>query len=88
MAITQKHKRKILALFRNIMGLIRQKSRISVKQIQKLLGLQIWISTVFRVAREFLTSSCDVIRAVGHKAYFNTRKNEQLVNRLVFDLSF
>ena len=70
------------------MGMLRRKVGIRVKQIQRLLGLQIWISTVFRVAREFLTSSCDILRVVGCKSFFHPKQNEHLVKRLVFDLKF
>ena len=74
-AVTQKHKRKLLAIFSNIMGMIRRGLFIPIKQIQKLLGLQIWISTVFRVVREFPTSSCDVLRTLGTNSRFDTRNN-------------
>ena len=87
-AVTQKHKRKLLAIFSNIMGMIRRELVIPIKQIQRLLGLQIWISTVFRVAREFLTSSCDVLRSLGNKTGFDTSNNPLLVKRLMFDISF
>ena len=53
-----------------------------------MLGLQIWISTVFRVARQFLTSTCDLLRLVGTKAYFYPRKHAGLTSRIVFDLKF
>ena len=40
----------------------RKNQRIAIKSIKKMLGLQIWISTVFREARQFLMSSCDSLR--------------------------
>lgn len=59
-----------------------------------MLGLQIWISTVFRITRQFLTSLCDALRIVlcpydgGEGSYFFPRKHKHLVNRLLFDLKF
>ena len=59
-----------------------------------MLGLQIWISTVFRIARQFLTSLCDALRIVtfphdkGRSNYFYPRKHKHVVNRILFDLKF
>ena len=59
-----------------------------------MLGLQIWISTVFRITRQFLTSLCDVLRSVlgpndeGPGWFFYPRKHKRLVNRVLFDLKF
>ena len=66
----------------------RKKQRISVESIQKMLGLQIWISTVFRVARQFLTSVCDILRITSGCCYFFPRKHQALVARAVQDLTF
>ena len=67
---------------------IRKKSRIAIREIQRLLGLQIWISTVFRVTRQFLTSICDILRNAGRSSFFYPRKYPVLVKRLLFDLKF
>ena len=59
-----------------------------------MLGLQIWISTVFRVARQFLTSTCVALGEVNEdhrvkrRRYFYPRKNRKLVGRILFDLKF
>ena len=69
---------------------IRKKGSISIRSIQKLLGLQIWISTVFRVARQFLTSTCDILRVTSRDGgtQFLPVKHAQLVKRVVFDFKF
>ena len=72
--VTQKHKQKIIEFFNRILKVIRTRGRILVTEIQRMLGLQIWISTVFRVARQFLTSICDILRNTGQKDYFYPRK--------------
>ena len=54
--VTQKHRRKITAYFKNFLVAARKNERLSVRGVQRTLGLKIWISTVFRVARQFLTS--------------------------------
>ena len=62
--------------------------------MQKMLGLQIWISTVFRITRQFLTSLCDVLRIAyrpdggGQGSYFFPRKHRSRVGRVLFDLKF
>ena len=86
--ITQRHQQKITVFFNRFLGAIRRKGDIPIRNIQKMLGLQIWISTVFRVARQFLTSICDILREAGQKRFFHPRKQPQLVNRLIFDLKF
>ena len=86
--VTQKHKQKIMGFFDRILKVIRTRGRILVTEIQRTLGLQIWISTVFRVARQFLTSICDILRNTGRRDYFYPRKYPHLVKRLVFDLKF
>ena len=62
--ISKKHKQKILGFFSSFAKNANEGRRIRVRGIQKMLGLQIWISTVFRIARQFLTSLCDVLRSV------------------------
>ena len=86
--ITEKHSRKILSFFDQFLSAVRQKRNIAVKRLQKMLGLQIWISTAFRIARQFLTSLCDIIRVAGDCRYFQPRKFPGLVSRAVRDLSF
>ena len=69
--VTKKHRDRIHAFFDGFLVAVRKKQRIAVKRLQKMLGLQIWISTVFRIARQFLTSICDAIRALGQgQKYF------------------
>ena len=87
-SVTTKHCRKIVAFFNRTLMIIRKSGRIVVKDLQKMLGLQIWISTVFRVARQFLTSICDLMRVVGDNTYFYPKRHEKLVARVVFDLKF
>ena len=86
--VTQKHRRKITVFFDNFLVAARKKQRISVRSIQRMLGLQIWISTVFRVARQFITSICDILRVSGDQEYFYPRRHIVLVARAVRDLSF
>ena len=90
-SITAKHKRKILSFFNRVILCARKNGRIPVKDIQRMLGFQIWICTVFRVARQFLSSTCDVIR-LAHPAqlrkFFFPRKHPVLTARLLFDLKF
>ena len=94
MAMTIKHRTKVLTFFNKFVVGARKGGRILVRDLQRMLGLQIWISTVFRVARQFLTSICDAIRgALGdqpqrHKRYFYPRKHRKLVERILFDLKF
>ena len=68
--------------------IVRKEGRLLAKDIQRMLGLQIWISTVFRVARQFLTSTCDLLRVVGSNVYFYPRRHTSLVARIVVDLKF
>ena len=85
-----KHRRKITAFFDQFILTIRKNGRIAIKRIQKMLGLMIWISTVFRVARQFFTSTCDVIRSsnIAGSEFLFPRKERALVMRFVFDLKF
>ena len=71
--ITEKHTRKILSFFDQFLAAVRRKQSISLKRIQKMLGLQIWISTAFRIARLFLTTICDIVRVSGCSGYFRPR---------------
>ena len=87
-SVTKKHRSRIIVFFDNFLVAARKKQRISVKSIQKMLGLQIWISTVFRVARQFLTSVCDILRITSACCYFYPRKHQALVARAVQDLTF
>ena len=51
LSVTNKHSRKIIDYFNRFLMIVRKQDRIRIKEIQKMLGLQIWISAVFRVAR-------------------------------------
>ena len=86
--ITQKHRRKIATYFDNFLAAARKRERLSIRGIQRMLGLQIWISVVFRVARQFLTSICDILKVSGTRQHFCPRKHPQLVARAVQDLAF
>ena len=88
--ITMKHRRKIISFFDRLLSSVRKNGRIPVSQIQKMLGLQIQISTVFRVARQFITSTCDVLRKCTQFKFrfLFPRKEKELVARLVVDLKF
>ena len=70
------------------MTTVRSNGRIRIRELQKMLGLQIWISTVFRVLRQFLTSTCEVLRISKTRSFFYPRKHQDLVRRLVFDLKW
>ena len=87
-SITRKHKRKMAVYFDNFLVAARKKERLSARVIQRMLGLQIWISTVFRVARQFLTSMCDILKITGAIGFFYPRKHPHLVGRAVRDLAF
>ena len=86
--VTQKHRSRVSNFFDQFLIAARKNQRISIKSIQKMLGLQIWISTVFRVARQFLTSVCDLLRVTYSGTYFYPRKHPALVARTVKDLKF
>ena len=64
-SITTKHSRRVVAFFNRFLMLIRKSGRLLIRDLQRMLGLQIWISTVFKIARQFLTSICDLLRAAG-----------------------
>ena len=76
-AITMKHRRRIVSFFDELMVTTRKNGRIPILRIQKALGLQIWVSTVFRVARQFLTSTCDILRKCSQRKFrfFSLGKN-------------
>ena len=86
--VTDKHRRKVIAFFDRFLLTVRKNGRIPIRDIQKLLGLQIWISTVFRVTRQFLTSICDILRIAGRQKFFYPRQKRDLARRAVFDLKF
>ena len=92
--ISRKHKSKILVFFNNFAKSARQGRRIRVRGMQRMLGLQIWISTIFRIARQFLTSLCDALRTVLHshngkpREFFRPNSHKRLVKRVLFDLKF
>ena len=88
MAVTKKHKQKIVRFFGHFMTAVRRNGRIRIRELQKILGLQIWVSTVFRVLRQFLTSTCEVLRITKTRSFFYPRKHQDLVRRLVFDLKW
>ena len=86
--VTKKHRDRIHAFFDGFLVAVRKKQRIAVKRLQKMLGLQIWIRTVFRIARQFLTSVCDILRVSIHSKYFYPNQYPGLVSRAVRDLAF
>ena len=92
--ISRKHKGRILTFFDNFVISAKKGGRIRVRDMQKMLGLQIWISTAFRIARKFITSLCDTLRAVQKpgkaepEVWFYPRKRKGLVSRVLFDLKF
>ena len=88
LAVTDKHRRRVVTYFDRFLLAVRKQGRIHIKSIQKILGLQIWISTVFRVARQFLTSTCDIIRVTGDAKQFYPKRHRALTKRAVFDISF
>ena len=49
--ITLKPKRKITRYFDTFLDAAMKKEKLSVRGIQRMLGLQMWIGAVFRVAR-------------------------------------
>ena len=87
-SVTTKHRRKVIGFFDRFLTKFRVKGRLPLKAVQRMLGLQIWIGTVFRVARQFLTSICDLLRITGNRTYFYPRKHPVLVSRVIADLSF
>ena len=92
-SITKKQKDKILGYFDQFLMCVRKMGRISTKTLQRMLGLQIWVSTVFRIARQFLTSICDALKQTHRdplkvQKFFFPRKNPGLTTRIVFDLKF
>ena len=74
-SITAEHKQRCIRFFDFFKATVRSKGRIPTKKLQKILGLQIWISTVFRVMRQFLTSTCDILRISRLNTYFYPRKH-------------
>ena len=88
LSVTMRHTRKITAHFNRFLAIVRKQGRIRVREVQRMLGLQIWISTVFTVARQFLTSTCDILRVAGDGRFFYPRMHKPLVARTIFDLKF
>lgn len=89
-SLTIKHRRKVVSFFDRLGCSIRTNGRIPVSSFQKMVGLQIWVSTVFRVTRQFITSTCDVLRkcnSLGWRFFF-PRKEKKLVSRVLHDLKF
>ena len=86
--VTCKHKSRVLNFFALFLKTVRLKKRIRLRAIQKMLGLQIQIGTVFRVTRQFLTSTCDIIRATGNAEFFYPRRFQLLTARAIIDLKF
>ena len=86
--VTTKHRRKVISFFNRFLVKVREKGSLPLKAVQRMLGLQIWIGTVFRVARQFLTSICDLLRVAGTQDFFYSRKHAALVSRVVADLRF
>ena len=89
-AITVKHRNRIISFFNMMMAAARGNGRIPVSRMQKNLGLQILVSTVFRVSRQFLTSTCDILRKLLplQLKYFYSRKKPALLTRFIADLQF
>ena len=87
-AVTGKHRVKIVKFFDKFLLILREKGRLLVRALQKMLGLQIWISTVFRIARQFLSSICDLLRTAGAHPYLYPRQHKSLIARVIFDLKF
>ena len=88
-SITLKHKNRILVFFDRFIVCIRSNGRIPIRDIQRMLGLQILISTVFQVTRQFLTSTCEALRGdLGKRRFFFPRRNRVLASRILFDLKF
>ena len=86
MAVTAKHTRRFVVFFSHFMLSVKANERIPLRDLQKILGLQIWISTVFRVLRQFLTSTCDALRVSQSGKFLYPRKHKELVARMIFDL--
>ena len=88
--ITLKHHRKVVSFFDCFILTLRKNGRIAIRKIQRMLGLMIWVSTVFRVTRQFITSACDIIRVAYNSGtkFFFPRKEQALVARFLFDLKF
>ena len=87
-AVTVKHRVKIVKFFDKFLLILRKKGRLLVRALQKMLGRQIWISKVFRIARQFLSSICDLLRTAGSRPYIYTRRHKALIARVIFDLKF
>ena len=76
--ITQKNRRKITTYFDNFLVAARKKERLSVRGIQRMLGLQRWITIVFfRTQRTFSIGAMDTLmRTIGLR--FNTKYEDKI----------
>ena len=88
LSVTSKHSQRVVQFFNRFLMCVRLRHRIRIKELQKMLGLQIWISTAFKVTRQFLTSTCDVLRISGAYQFFYPRRHKALVSRMIFNLKF
>ena len=86
--VTGKHRSRVLSFFALFLKTVRLKKRIRLRTIQRMLGLQIWIGTVFRITRQFLTSTCDIIRVTGNAEFYYPRRFQLLTARAIIDLKF
>ena len=86
--VTGKHRSRVLSFFGLFLKTVRVKKRIRLRTIQRMLGLQIWIGTVFRITRQFLTSTCDIIRVTGNAEFYYPRRFQLLTARAIIDLKF
>ena len=86
LSVTEKHIGRVMQHFDHFLGVINRRGRIRVKNVQKLLGLQIWIGTVFPFARQYLTSICDLFRRADGRKFFYPRRHK--TPRIIYDLKF
>ena len=86
--VTGKQQNKVVKYFDHFVCAVRRKGRIRIRNIQKMLGLQIWIGTVFRITRQFITSTCDILRVNSGGSFFYPRKQHILTARALCDLKF
>ena len=85
-----KHRNRMISFVNMMMAATRGNGRIPVSRKQRNLGLQIWVSTVFQVSRQFLTSTCDILRKLLplQLKYFYPRKEPALLTWFIADLQF
>ena len=87
-AVSAKHCRKVVSFFERFLLKTRGHGGLPLKAVQRILGLQIWLGNVHCVARQFLTSVCDLLRAAGNRRYIYPRKHSSLIAKVVADLTF